>query len=304
MKSYKLKILLIFFCCFVISVWTKIQGIEDKLTANFELAKNACQSIQNFTVLNKPTQCEMLFKPINGYISNNSFQVLLLFDDTLMGIHPSDETWYNIPSHFRLLYTEIRKKTVEKYRYELNFLNKIFQSNKIQYTEKEYIESLLLYKISEHFVSYYRMGNCGELVAFSTFFLLKKRYNEGTNFNLEVIQLTSSIVGFEGKNITHVVGVIDRRIDSDLSSPPSWGENAVVYDPWNNASYFEAKYMMDRDYYKYGKWNKWEIEVSFNTSGSHNYSDFFRSYEKYIIGATIPRGVLCDYIASHIFPEL
>lgn len=252
-------------------------------------ARRVCESIHNFQTLNKPTSCECLFLPLSD-LDQSRFQVENEFGDIVMCLYPKDSTWTKGKIQEN---AEIHKKIQRQIENKLNYEFKIL-CRKLQFNDdiKDYFHALLNCRIHVTILDDFKKGNCGELVAYCTFYLLQEIYLSNNNFSLEIITLSSK----QHPDHTHVIGVIDRSITSKIDDPTTWGEDAVVYDPWNKGSYFKAIGMMGREYYKYGKWDGWSIVAKLNNLLSKN-DDTIKAYEKEIITTPCPLG-LSEYIES------
>ena len=152
-----------------------------------------------------------------------------------------------------------------------------------------------IYRIGATVVESFKAGNCGELVGYAIMQLLELRHLSKSEFNLEVLQISSASHDKE-----HIIGAIDRTAESHTSHPSSWADTAVICDPWNRGKYFIAKNVMKEDYYKHGKWDKWKVERSFTRPSLDNLPDeflkLFNFYENYIITTKLRVGRIYEYI--------
>src|SRR3989338_4878698 len=157
-----------------------------------------------------------------------------------------------------------------------------------------HLRKLLLCRIYSAVVGSVKSGNCGEFVYHATFSLLLKKHLSQISFDkLEIIQLSSRC-----DQLTHVIGIINRKEDSALKTPSTWGDDAIVYDPWNQGAYFSASKMMIRDFYKHGKWDgEWKVDmdISFKDDLLPDKCKFF---ERYIMRACLPFGVEYEFMGN------
>jgi hypothetical protein len=76
--------------------------------------------------------------------------------------------------------------------------------------------------------SKYSLGNCSELAMQAMDYLLTLENADSIN---------AEIIGIYGGRGDHVFLVIGRELNSDLNDINSWGEHAVICDPWTNEVY-------------------------------------------------------------------
>jgi len=71
-------------------------------------------------------------------------------------------------------------------------------------------------------------GNCGEQSILAFVFLKKKGV-----YPLELISGRTERTYYDGRPSDHGFVVIGRALNSQLTAPETWGDEAVVCDPWN-----------------------------------------------------------------------
>ncbi len=84
----------------------------------------------------------------------------------------------------------------------------------------------------------FKIGNCYEKSAVLVNFLRKlgPNFADNTDTNVEIISLHS-----EDGEADHTVVVIGRRKDSDLNDYTTWGNDAIIVDPWLDTVFFPAE---------------------------------------------------------------
>lgn len=90
-------------------------------------------------------------------------------------------------------------------------------------------EFLLFYEQVISVTSKYSIGNCGELVYQTLDYLLLKKLN-----------IKAEVYTIENGN--HQILVLNRDVNSNPSDPATWGDNAVICDPWANKVYPAQEY--------------------------------------------------------------
>lgn len=92
------------------------------------------------------------------------------------------------------------------------------------------LPELILFEYSVSMSSKYSLGNCREYAMQALDFVIH--------------QLNSCVFAelFSIKNGNHNVLVLNRLPDSDPAKPETWGDNAVVCDPWGNKVYKATEY--------------------------------------------------------------
>jgi hypothetical protein len=84
----------------------------------------------------------------------------------------------------------------------------------------ESLDDLILSRYVE-LIKKYGVGNCGEQSELAYYHLRKR------TFNVEIV-----------RSEKHKFVVLGRKADSDINNPNSWGDSAVVCDPWMDDDYF------------------------------------------------------------------
>lgn len=79
----------------------------------------------------------------------------------------------------------------------------------------------------------YSLGNCRELAILALDYVLN---NTQPEFNAEVYQILGG---------DHAFLVINRKPISNPQDPATWGDNAVICDPWSNKVYLASEYLSE-----------------------------------------------------------
>jgi hypothetical protein len=278
-----LRILFIFFILMI-----KSEGVYAADHSVLDAVKEACKAIYNdattsFETLNKPTNSEM------SYALNDEagFRTRVLTPSALAcSWKGSDGAKYQL----------ITSQFQSKFAYEQSQLLKILSANGIVAGDPSclHLRKLLFCRIYSAVVESFKSGNCGEFVYHATFSLLLKKHLSQISFDkLEIVELSSRC-----DHLTHVIGIINRKEDSALKKPSTWGDDAIVYDPWNKGAYFLAGDMMQRNFYKYGKWDsEWRTDMDINFKGIF-LQDECKFFERYIMRAYLPFGVEYEFMGN------
>lgn len=266
--------------------------------------KTVCEHIfKEFRTLNKPTKCRMVFKlPTINIID---FQLTDTFPDgTQMGISPCDVNWIGTPLNDLIHIEKIKGQTNQKFSFERECLIRVIDPI-ARKNEFDYLCTILIHRINFTSMESFKSGTCGELVSYAAMLFVFNNQNFlSQNHTLEVFQLTSSYADKNGSPYTHVIGVIDRDLLSNINDPQSWGQRAVIFDPWNQGDFFKAISIMNNSYYAYGKW-EYKLLFSFKRPSLDNDSDEsflkdFQYLEQYILNTSLPAAKMVEYINDAI----
>ncbi|STX27931.1 Uncharacterised protein [Legionella beliardensis] len=108
----------------------------------------------------------------------------------------------------------------------------------------EEIAQLIWFDIVNEIPMKYTVGNCDELAHLALNYVLDK-----TDLKAEVFR----VYGGSHETNGHVFLVIGRKIPSDMSDPLTWGDDAVICDPWANKVYPAATYKENLKNYYFDK---------------------------------------------------
>ncbi|MBX9703772.1 MAG: hypothetical protein K2X39_06430 [Silvanigrellaceae bacterium] len=114
--------------------------------------------------------------------------------------------------------------------------------------------------------SSYGLGNCGELALLAFLYILRDYPGK----RAEVMDIV---------NADHTFLVIGREIDSNISDPLSWGEDAVIVDALNDRKY---SVLFIEDFLKYFRSEKQNgirknIEIDFKLTDNHTFKTTYDS---------------------------
>lgn len=98
------------------------------------------------------------------------------------------------------------------------------------------VEDILFYKFKQtiKFTTKYSLGNCHELACLALYYILTQFKNE--NIRAEIYD----VVGGD-----HAVLVIGRKENSDPLDPTTWGDDALICDPWSNHVFKASDYLTE-----------------------------------------------------------
>lgn len=121
----------------------------------------------------------------------------------------------------------------------LEELRKLYEDNSIYDLEKN---DICFFEKVIGLSSKYSLGNCMEL-SFHTFdYILYNTEITRKKVNVEIYQIKGKYSGSGDYLGDHVFLVLNRSIDSNPSKPETWGENAIICDPWANKIFNACEY--------------------------------------------------------------
>lgn len=104
--------------------------------------------------------------------------------------------------------------------------------NQIKYHPLENDYYLLSFENQIEVTSKYSIGNCNEFAFQALDYVL-----------LNTDNVRAEIYSIEGGD--HNFLVLNRRVDSNVSDPSTWGDKAVICDPWINKVYPASEYLVE-----------------------------------------------------------
>lgn len=228
----------------------KVQNtVEDEKQVSFiEQVRQTVDKFAGFQTLNKPSECALVYSDAPGPSDIGD----CTFEHIYQSFDPPMPDWKGMSKENQVILDSLYRQLEDEFKQQQDIL--------FRGAHDEYLASVLLCHVYNRIAGPMGKGGCREITFCVTFALLPQFAKQHSFELIEVKGQDSTL----HPQRTHTFGVIDRarlnirNPEQGLSDPSTWGDAAIVYDPWNRLDVFPAAEMKTRSLYAKGKWQQWK----------------------------------------------